>query len=56
MIIKGGSRKSASFFAKHLMKTEDNERVTYELFQTHPRLATKKFEQGQEYKVNIPLH
>ena len=28
MIIKGGSRKSASFFAKHLMKTEDNERVS----------------------------
>jgi len=28
MIIKGGSRKSASFFAKHLMKTEENERVS----------------------------
>lgn len=27
MIIKGGSRKSAAFFAKHLMKTEENERV-----------------------------
>lgn len=28
MIIKGGSRKSGAFFAKHLMKTEDNERVS----------------------------
>lgn len=28
MIIKGGSRKSGSFFARHLMKTEDNERVS----------------------------
>lgn len=27
MIIKGGSRKSGQFFAKHLMKAEDNERV-----------------------------
>ncbi len=27
MIIKGGSRKSGAFFAKHLMKAEDNERV-----------------------------
>jgi hypothetical protein len=28
MIIKGGSRKSGAFFASHLMKTEDNERVS----------------------------
>lgn len=28
MVIKGGSRKSGAFFAKHLMKTEENERVS----------------------------
>ncbi len=28
MIINGGSRSNGAFFAKHLMKTEDNERVT----------------------------
>ena len=28
MIVKGGSRKSGSFFASHLMKTEENERVS----------------------------
>ncbi len=28
MIVKGGSRKSGSFFATHLMKTEENERVS----------------------------
>lgn len=28
MIIKGGSRKSGSFFARHLMKAQDNERVS----------------------------
>lgn len=28
MIVKGGSRKSGTFFASHLMKTKDNERVS----------------------------
>lgn len=28
MIVKGGSRKSVAFFATHLMKTEENERVS----------------------------
>lgn len=28
MIVKGGSRKSGAFFASHLMKTVDNERVS----------------------------
>lgn len=28
MIINGGSRRNGAFFAKHLMKAEDNERVT----------------------------
>ncbi len=28
MIVKGGSRKSGAFFASHLMKTEENERVS----------------------------
>lgn len=28
MVIKGGARRAGGFFAKHLMKAEDNERVT----------------------------
>lgn len=28
MIVKGGSRKAGAFFASHLMKTEENERVS----------------------------
>ena len=28
MIINGGSRRNGAFFARHLMRADDNERVT----------------------------
>lgn len=65
MIINGGSRRNGAFFAKHLMKTEDNERVTIvemkglygetlpEAFREMRLLAAGGRVQNHFYHVNI---